>query len=230
MGRKIKIAPSILSADFARLGEQVKLAESAGADVIHIDVMDGHFVPNISIGPLVVSALNKITDLPLDTHLMIENPEKYLRSFTEAGSDWLSVHIETCPNADRIIQKIKSLGLKAGVAINPETPLERLDSILEQVDFVLVMSVHPGLDGQSFIPESLEKLKLLRTKIDQSGLKVDIEVDGGISKKNALEVAEAGADILVAGAAVFKNLEDTIVEAIQNLKQAVSGISSRSNL
>lgn len=225
MARKIKIAPSILSADFARLGEQVKLAESAGADVIHVDVMDGHFVPNISIGPLVVSALNKITDLPLDTHLMIENPEKYLRGFAEAGSDWLSVHIETCPNADWIIQKIKSLGLKAGVAINPETPLGRLDSILEQIDFVLVMSVHPGLDGQSFIPESLEKLKLLRTKIDQSGLKVDIEVDGGISKKNALEVAEAGADILVAGAAVFKNREYTIVEAIQNLKQAVSGIS-----
>jgi ribulose-phosphate 3-epimerase len=219
---RIKIAPSILSADFARLGKQIELIEKAGADLVHVDVMDGHFVPNITIGPPVVSAINKNTELPLDVHLMIQNPAKYIEDFVKAGSDWLSVHVEADPNIELVVQKIKSFNVKAGVAINPQTELKLLEPVLDKIDFAVVMSVNPGFGGQSFIPEVLEKIKALRAIIDRQKLNIDIEVDGGISSKNAVRVVEAGADVLVAGAAVFGSGEENITGAVQKLQQLVS--------
>ncbi|WP_456430767.1 ribulose-phosphate 3-epimerase [Thermosulfuriphilus sp.] len=199
----VKIAPSILSADFGRLAEEVKAVVEAGADVIHIDVMDGHFVPNLTIGPLVVEAIRKVTELPFDVHLMIEAPERYLADFARAGADWISVHVETCPHLHRTIQQIKALGKKAGVAINPATPLETLEYILEELDYVLIMSVNPGFGGQSFITSSLRKIARLKELIDQQGLKVAIEVDGGINSSTIAAVTKAGAEILVAGSAIY---------------------------
>lgn len=196
---KIKVAPSILSADFSKLGEEVKSVEKAGADFIHVDVMDGHFVPNLTIGPLVVKALKKITRLPLDTHLMIENPEKYLPAFAEAGSDIISVHIETCSHILQTIKAIKTLKVRPGVVLNPPTPLEKIRDILADIDLALIMSVNPGFEGQKFIPEVLPKIEELR-KLSPG---LDIEVDGGINLETAARVIKAGANILVAGSAIF---------------------------
>jgi ribulose-phosphate 3-epimerase len=200
----VKIAASILSADFSRLGEQVKEAEAAGADWIHVDVMDGHFVPNLTIGPLVVRALRPVTDLPLDVHLMIESPERLIPDFAKAGADVLTVHVETCPNLHRTIQQIKTLGAKAGVTLNPATSLSTLEEILPDVDLVLVMSVNPGFGSQTYIPGSTAKIARLRQMLDERGLtKVELEVDGGIKADNAAKVVAAGATVLVAGSAIF---------------------------
>ena len=203
----IKISPSILSADFSRLGEDVQAVDRAGADYIHIDVMDGHFVPNITIGPLVVDALRKVTDKPLDVHLMIENPDLYIADFAKAGADIITVHQEAVPHLHRTVQLIKSLGKKAGVSLNPATPVETLDVVLDDLDLVLIMSVNPGFGGQSFIPSALGKIRALRQRITQRGLATELEVDGGVKLDNIREVVAAGADVLVAGSAVF-NTDD----------------------
>ncbi len=204
MTRNIKVAPSILSADFSRLGDEIKAVEAAGADVIHVDVMDGHFVPNITIGPLIVEAARKTTKLPLDVHLMITNPELYIADFAKAGADYITVHVETAFHLNRLVQSIREhRGVRAAVALNPATPLTSLDYVLADVDMVLIMSVNPGFGGQAFIPSALEKIAKLRKRIDELGLKTEIEVDGGVKPSNAAEVIEAGADILVAGSAVF---------------------------
>ncbi|MDG5468324.1 ribulose-phosphate 3-epimerase [Deltaproteobacteria bacterium IMCC39524] len=199
----IKISPSILSADFSRLGEDVQAVDRAGADYIHIDVMDGHFVPNITIGPLVVEALRKVTAKPLDVHLMIENPDLYIADFARAGADIITVHQEAVPHLHRTVQLIKSLGKKAGVSLNPATPVETLDIILDELDLVLIMSVNPGFGGQSFIPSALDKIRALRQRITERGLSTELEVDGGVKIDNIREVVAAGADVLVAGSAVF---------------------------
>jgi len=201
----IKIAPSILSADFARLGEEIRAAEDAGAHLLHIDVMDGHFVPNITIGPPVVESIRKVTRLPLDVHLMIEDPDRYLKDFISAGADFLTVHLEATVHLHRTVQAIKEGGIKAGVSINPATPVWTLDNILGDADLVLLMSVNPGFGGQEFIPNTLQKLRLLRKKISDSGSPALIEVDGGVKPGNAKELAAAGADILVMGSAFFKS-------------------------
>jgi ribulose-phosphate 3-epimerase len=204
MTKKIKVAPSLLSSDFSRLGEEIKAVEAAGADIIHVDVMDGHFVPNITIGPLIVEAARRSTKLPLDVHLMITNPELYIADFAKAGADYITVHAETAFHLDRLIQSIKEhKGVKAAVALNPATPLTSLDYVLSNLDMVLVMSVNPGFGGQAFIPSALEKTAKLRNRIDELGLKTEIEVDGGVKPSNAAEIIKAGADILVAGSAIF---------------------------
>jgi ribulose-phosphate 3-epimerase len=197
------IAPSILSADFSRLGEEIRAVETAGADWIHADVMDGHFVPNITFGPLVVAAARHVTRLPIDVHLMIENPDRYVRDFADAGADWISVQVETCPHLNRSVQHIKATGAKAGVVLNPSTPLSTLDWVLEYSDYVLIMSVNPGFGGQAFIGNSLERIRRLRRMIDDRGLPTIIEVDGGIKEDNIAAVAAAGADVFVAGSAIF---------------------------
>ena len=200
-----KLAPSILSADFARLGEEIKSVEEAGADYIHIDVMDGHFVPNITIGPLIVETAKKITSLPLDVHLMISNPERFIKDFVEAGSDLLSIHVETCHHLQRTLTHIRELGAKPAAVLNPSTPLSALEYILEEVDMVLLMTVNPGFGGQKFIPSMLPKIKKVRKLIDEKNLAVELEVDGGINLWNISQVAQAGADVVVAGSAVFKS-------------------------
>ncbi|RME46472.1 MAG: ribulose-phosphate 3-epimerase [Caldilineae bacterium] len=200
-----KLAPSILSADFARLGEQVREAEAAGADWIHVDVMDGHFVPNLTIGPLIVRALRPVTTLPLDVHLMIEQPERYLAAFAAAGADGLTVHVETCPHLHRTVQQIRELGVRAGVALNPATPLVSLEPILPDVDLVLVMSVNPGFGGQSYIPGSTERIARLRAMLDALGSTAALEVDGGINPETIGGAVQAGATVLVAGSAVFND-------------------------
>jgi len=197
------MAPSILSADFSRLGEEIRAVENAGADIIHIDVMDGHFVPNITIGPLVVASVRKITDLPLDVHLMIADADRYIDDFAKAGADWITVHVEACPHLHRTVSRIKELGKKAGAVLNPATPLGTLDEILADVDLVMLMSVNPGFGGQSFIRSSLNKIKTLKNMIEDRGLEVGIEVDGGVSPATIKDVAGAGANIFVAGSAVF---------------------------
>ncbi len=204
MSRKIKVAPSILSADFSRLAEEIKAVEAAGADVIHVDVMDGHFVPNITIGPLIVEAARRITKLPLDVHLMISRPEQYVDDFAKAGADYITVHVEATHHLNRLVHSIREhKGIKASVSLNPATPLTSLDYILGDVDMVLIMSVNPGFGGQSFIPSALDKIGALRQRIDELGLSVEIEVDGGVKPENAADIISAGADILVAGSAVF---------------------------
>jgi ribulose-phosphate 3-epimerase len=204
MMKNIKVAPSILSADFSRLGEEIKAVEAAGADIIHVDVMDGHFVPNITIGPLIVEAARRSTKLPLDVHLMITNPELYVSDFAKAGADYITVHVETPYHLNRLVQSIKEHpGVKAAVALNPATPLSSLDYILAELDMVLIMSVNPGFGGQAFIPSALDKIAKLRKRIDDLGLPVELEVDGGVKPENAAAVISAGADILVAGSAVF---------------------------
>jgi ribulose-phosphate 3-epimerase len=197
------IAPSILSADFGRLADEVRAVEAAGADWIHVDVMDGRFVPNITIGPVVVEAVRKATKLPLDVHLMIVEPEKYLADFAKAGASLLTVHVETCPHLHRTIQQIRSLGVRPSVVINPSTPVAHVEDILADVDMVLVMSVNPGFGGQSFIPHTLEKIRRLRELITGRKLKTEIEVDGGINSTTARQVLDAGATVLVAGSYVF---------------------------
>jgi len=197
------IAPSILSADFSRLGEEVKAVERVGADWIHVDVMDGHFVPNITIGPLVVKAVRGVTELPLDVHLMIENPDLYLEDFARAGSTFITVQVEACVHLDRTIHAIKALNVKAGVALNPATPLSTIEWVLEDVDMVLVMSVNPGFGGQKFIPQALQKIRDLKPMIRAKNPNVLIEVDGGINQETIRSVSEAGADAFVAGSAIF---------------------------
>jgi ribulose-phosphate 3-epimerase len=199
----VKIAASILAADFARLGDHVREAESAGVDWIHVDVMDGHFVPNITIGPPVLRALRKTTNLPLDVHLMIAAPDRYLSEFVKAGADRLTVHVEACDHMHRTLQYIRELGAKPGVTLNPGTPLSTLEEILPLADLVLVMSVNPGFGGQSYIPGSTSKIARLRAMLDEIGSKAEIEVDGGVNSDTVAEVVEAGATVLVAGTAVF---------------------------
>lgn len=219
----VKIAASILSADFARLGEQVNAATAGGADWIHVDVMDGHFVPNMTIGPLVVEALRPITDLPLDVHLMIEEPDRLVPQFARAGADCITVHQETCPHLHRTVQMIRELGVKAGVTINPGTPLSVLDEILPEVDLVLIMSVNPGFGGQSYIPASTDKIARLRRMLDDCGSEdVELEVDGGIKSHNVAEVVGAGASVLVIGSAIF-NDQASIAANIAALRGQISG-------
>jgi ribulose-phosphate 3-epimerase len=198
-----KIAPSILSADFMRLGEEINAAGAAGANMLHLDIMDGHFVPNMTIGPAIVESIRKITSLPLDVHLMIEEPDKYLEDFAKAGADYLTVHYEASVHLHRTIQYIKELGAKAGVSLNPATPVWSLEHILPDIDFALLMSVNPGFGGQEFIPETINKVKTLKRILGEKGFPVLIEVDGGINLRNAASVASAGADILVMGSAFF---------------------------
>lgn len=214
----IKIAPSILSADFSRLAEEVKRVEEGGADLLHIDVMDGHFVPNITIGPLVVASLQGKTKLPFDVHLMIENPDNYIDAFYKAGAQIINVHAEATVHLHRTIQNIKEKGIKAGVSLNPATPLSFIEYILDEVDMVLLMSVNPGFGGQAFIKGVLPKIEKLKAMIEERGLKVDIQVDGGVNKETAPLVIEAGANILVAGSAVYGS---------NNIKEAISCLRCR---
>lgn len=197
------IAPSILSADFSRLGEEIRTVEAAGADWIHIDVMDGHFVPNITMGPLVVEAVRRVTKLPLDVHLMIETPDRYIADFARAGADLIAVQVETCVHLHRSVQLIREAGVRPGVALNPATPLATIEWVLADVDFVLVMSVNPGFGGQQFIPSSLEKIAQLRMMIQTRGLSTLIQVDGGVNAGTIGAVSAAGADVFVAGSAIF---------------------------
>ena len=208
----IKLAPSILSADFARLLEDVKKVEKAGCEYLHIDVMDGHFVPNITLGPAIVKSLRRDVNMVFDTHLMIENPDYYIKDFVDAGSDLIVVHAEACRHLHRTIQNIKSYNVKVGVALNPATSIESIKHIIEDVDMVLIMTVNPGFGGQSFIESMLEKIKELKQLIDDKNLNVDIQVDGGIKPDNIHKVVEAGANIIVAGSAIFnsENIEETV--------------------
>jgi ribulose-phosphate 3-epimerase len=216
-----KIAPSILSADFSRLGDEVRAIENGGADVIHVDVMDGHFVPNITIGPLVVQGLKKLTSLPLDVHLMIENPERYIEVFAQAGSDWITIHAEVCPNLKRMIKKIRQLNVRPGIVLKPATSLKTLYPVLDHLDLVLLMSVNPGFGGQSFIPSILKKIERLRKMIDQNCYRLEIEVDGGVKVENIKEVSKAGGDIFVVGTGVFKTKD--YGETIRRLRQEIGG-------
>ncbi len=215
------IAPSILSADFGRLAEEIRSVEAAGADWIHVDVMDGHFVPNITMGPMVVQAAKKASSLLLDVHLMIENPDKYAPEFAEAGADLISVHAEACPHLNRSIDLIHSLGCRAGAVLNPSTPLESLEWTLPYLDLVLLMSVNPGFGGQSFIPETLEKIRRLKKMIKERGKSILVQIDGGINRHTIAGAAEAGADVLVAGSAIFGTKDYT--ETIRNLRGLAAG-------
>lgn len=218
MTKPLRIAPSILSADFARLGEEVRALQAAGADWIHVDVMDGHFVPNITIGPLVVAAIRPHTDLPMDVHLMIAPADAYIDAFADAGADIITVHPEAGPHLHRTIQRIRATGKKAGVSLNPATPAKMLDYVLEEIDLVLVMSVNPGFGGQSFIASQLGKIEAIATRAAKEGLDIDIEVDGGIDVATARRAQDAGANVLVAGTATFRGGADRYAGNIAALR------------
>ena len=217
----VKLAPSILSADFARLADAVQEAEEGGADWIHLDVMDGHFVPNLTLGPAVTAAVRGVTDLPLDCHLMIEEPDRYIPDFVKAGADMISVHVEVLPHLHRTVRLIQEHGVKAGVVLNPATPLVLLDDILSVADFVLLMSVNPGFGGQKLIPEVLEKAAALRERIDRERLDLRIEIDGGVTEENLESVAASGVDMIVAGSAVFgsTNVRETTTRIVRRLAE-----------
>lgn len=215
-----KIAPSILSANFAKLGEEIKEVEQAGADYIHVDVMDGHFVPNITIGPLIVEAIKPVTNLPLDVHLMIENPDQYIPTFAEKGASIITVHQEACPHLHRTIQLIKDTNVQAGVVINPATPIEMITEILSYVDLVLIMTVNPGFGGQSFIHEMIPKIKAIAELREKNNYNYEIEIDGGVNVETAKLCTDAGADVLVAGSAIFN--ESDRKKAIEDLRKAIN--------
>jgi ribulose-phosphate 3-epimerase len=224
-GKHIRVAPSILSADFAALGSAIAAAEKGGADLIHVDVMDGHFVPNITIGPVVVKSIKRVARVPLDVHLMITDPDNYAEAFVEAGADMLSVHIEVLPHLHRSITFIKNLGAKAGVVLNPSTPAVALEEIAGDVDFILVMSVNPGFGGQKFIPRSLQKVAAIREILDRAGNSTaPIEIDGGIDVTNVARAVEAGVEIVVAGSAIFNAPDPTA--ATKALKDAAAAVAS----
>ncbi len=224
-GRPVRIAPSILSADFAALGAAVVAAEKGGADLIHVDVMDGHFVPNITIGPPVVKSVKRIASVPLDVHLMITNPDTHAEAFVQAGADMLSVHVEVLPHLHRTITFIKSLGAKAGVVLNPSTPPVTIEEVAGDVDFVLVMSVNPGFGGQKFIPKSLQKVAAIRAILDRAGnTRAPIEIDGGVDLSNIARVVDAGVEIVVAGSAIFNTPDPTA--ATKALKDAAAAVAS----
>ena len=223
---RVQIAPSILSADFAHLAEQIRAVERGGASLLHLDVMDGHFVPNITIGPPVVAAVRKVTSLPLDCHLMISDPDRYIRAFCEAGAEMISVHQEACPHLDRTLGYIRDCGAAAGAVINPATPVETLNEVLECVNCVLVMSVNPGFGGQQFIPHSLDKIGRLARMREQRGLEFLIEIDGGIGPDNVLEAVQAGADVIVAGSSVFHSADPAAAVELL-LKRAETAMLSK---
>ena len=214
----IEIAPSILSADFTKLGQQIEIVEGAGASLLHVDVMDGRFVPNITVGLPVVKAISRATQLPIDAHLMIVEPGRYAEQFVKAGAQMVSIHIEADPHAHRTLSAIRAAGAQAGIVVNPATPLSALDEALKFVDYVLLMSVNPGFGGQAFIPESLDKVRRLRKMIDERGLKARIEIDGGIDAENIAEVASAGAEIIVSGSAIFGAPDPAV--ALRKLREA----------
>jgi len=222
----IKLAPSILAADFARLGEQVREAEAAGADYIHVDVMDGHFVPNITVGPLVVRAVRGVTRLPLDVHLMIEEPERHIDAFAASGADILVIHPEVSPHLHRVIEQIKGHGLRAGVALNPATPLAAIEEVLAEVDLALIMSVDPGFGGQEFIEDVLPKVRRLRRLLDERGLAAEIEIDGGITPEAAPRCVEAGVRVLVAGTAIF-NSKGSVADNMARLRESATRTEPR---
>jgi ribulose-phosphate 3-epimerase len=224
-GKQVRIAPSILSADFAALGAAIAAAENGGADLIHVDVMDGHFVPNITIGPPVVKSVKRVARVPLDVHLMITDPDKYAEAFVQAGADMLSVHVEVLPHLHRSISFIKSLGVKAGVVLNPSTPVVAIEEVAGDVDFVLVMSVNPGFGGQTFIPKSLDKVAAIRAMLDRAGNpRAPIEIDGGIDLSNVARVVDAGVEIVVAGSAIFNTPDPSA--ATKALKDAAAAVAS----
>jgi ribulose-phosphate 3-epimerase len=221
MPNLIKIAPSFLTADLSRLGDEVRAVEAAGADYLHLDVMDGRFVPPITFGALVVAAVRRLTALPLDVHLMVERPERHLEAFAEAGATLLSVHVEACPHLHRTLQQVRDLGCRPGVALNPATPLSHIEELLGDVDLILVMGVNPGWGGQRFIPSTLDKIRRLRAMLDERGLGAEIEMDGGISVETAPMCVEAGARVLVAGSSVF-NDRASVAENMQALRQSLA--------
>ena len=214
----IKIAPSILSADFSRLGDEVRRAEEAGADMIHLDIMDGHFVPNLTFGPLIVKAIRDHTKLPFYVHLMVERPEDYIEKVVEAGGDLIIVHVEACIHLQRVLSMIRDFGVKSGVALNPATPLTTIEYVLDDLDLILIMSVNPGFGGQEFIPSTLPKIRRARRKLVKRGLEMEIAVDGGVNVETAPKIVEAGADVLVAGTAVFGKPD--LKKAIRELREA----------
>lgn len=220
MTSEIRFAPSILAADFTRLGEQVAEAEAAGATYIHIDIMDGRFVPNITMGPFIVEAVRRATSLPLDVHLMIVEPEKHIQAFVDAGASLLSVHVEACPHLHRVLQQIRQAGVRPSIVLNPHTPAVAIKEVLPFVDMILAMTVNPGFGGQSFIPETLPKLREIRQMIESSGRTIDLEVDGGIDERTAPQVVEAGANVLVTGTSVFRAPEG-IAAALKGLRASV---------
>ena len=223
----IKIAPSFLTSDLGRIADEVGAVEAAGADYLHLDVMDGHFVPPISFGAIVIKAIDKVTDLPLDVHLMIEHPERQLESFAEAGADILNVHVEACDDLSTIIAQIKALGCRAGVGLNPETAISTIEASLAEIDQVLVMGVNPGWGGQALLPETVDKIRDLRTQLNERGLHTDIEIDGGVKVHNAAECAAAGANVLVAGSVVF-NDNASVADSMHNLREALAALEPKS--
>ena len=220
MKKMVKIAPSILAADFARLGEEVAMVEKAGGDIIHVDIMDGHFVPNLTIGPAVVASLKKVTSLPLDVHLMVEEPDRFINAFVEAGANYLTVHAETGYHLERTLNVIKDKKCKVGIALNPATPVEDIKLVLEEIDLVLIMSVNPGFGGQEFIPFSIPKISQVKKMAEEIGREIEIEVDGGLTLDNVQDVAKAGATILVMGTSIFKakSINETMAVLKKKLK------------